>query len=305
MLDFEVLLNAKYLDLAGAASLLKAERKWVLAFANDFEDGEWRQVRFNDFIWNNIAETALSAKERALLVTKPSTMLRLAAKNLRLTDADVDPGAGSEIAEIALYGVMRDHFGALPVVPKIFYKQNVNDNAKGADSVHIVVADGGFTLWLGEAKFYNKIEDARLAKVIESLGELLSTEKLKKENAIITNISDLDELVIDESLRAEIKAALSADISIDKIKPILNVPILLLYECSFTAGAMELSQPYRDAMFAHQAERATSFFKKQISALSDVVHGYERIKFHLVFFPVPNKQVCVDAFLAAADAKGG
>ena len=60
------------------------------------------------------------------------TELIEAAKNLRLTDIDGDdPGKGSEIAEIALYGIMHHHFGALPVVPKIFYKQNVQDNAKG------------------------------------------------------------------------------------------------------------------------------------------------------------------------------
>ena len=46
---------------------------------------------------------------------------------------------GSELAEILLYGIMHHHYKALPVVPKIFNKQNSNDNAKGADSVHIVL----------------------------------------------------------------------------------------------------------------------------------------------------------------------
>ena len=50
---------------------------------------------------------------------------------------------------------MKNHYKALSAIPKIFYKQNDNDNAKGSDSVHIVIdPNGGFQLWLGEAKFY-------------------------------------------------------------------------------------------------------------------------------------------------------
>ncbi|MGY8685369.1 Hachiman antiphage defense system protein HamA [Bradyrhizobium sp. UFLA05-153] len=68
-----------------------------------------------------------------------------------------------------------------PVVTKIFYKQNDQDNAKGADSVHIVVNGDDFTLWFGEAKFYNSIADARLDAVVTSVLNSLSTDKLKKE----------------------------------------------------------------------------------------------------------------------------
>jgi hypothetical protein len=31
----------------------------VLSLANDFESGEWRYGRFQNYIWDNIAETAL------------------------------------------------------------------------------------------------------------------------------------------------------------------------------------------------------------------------------------------------------
>ena len=54
---------------------------------------------------------------------------------------------------------MKDYYNALPVVPKIFYKQNRNDNAKGADSVHLVLTDdmSDFSVWFGEAKFYKSL----------------------------------------------------------------------------------------------------------------------------------------------------
>ena len=65
---------------------------------------------------------------------------------------------------------MKNHYKALSAIPKIFYKQNDNDNAKGSDSVHIVIdPNGGFQLWLGEAKFYNSLEDARLHEPINSV----------------------------------------------------------------------------------------------------------------------------------------
>jgi Cap4 SAVED domain len=115
-----------------------------------------------------------------------------------LPTAEQDARKGSELAEIVLYGIMRHKYGALPVVPKIFYKQNTQDNAKGADSVHIVLnPDEDFSLWFGEAKFYSSIEDARLGSIIESVKTSLGTEKLKKENAIIVNLPELDHLNIE------------------------------------------------------------------------------------------------------------
>ena len=106
-------------------------------------------------------------------------MLRMAAERLRICD---DNGKGSELAEIFLYGVMRRHYGALPAVPKIFYKQNRNDNAKGADSVHIVVSEGGaFELWLGEAKFYKSISDSDFDTFISSVENTLDKIAIRKE----------------------------------------------------------------------------------------------------------------------------
>lgn len=65
---------------------------------------------------------------------------------------------------------MKDHYSALPIVPKIFYKQNKKDEAKGSDSVHIVIESrDSFSLWFGESKFYNSIENARLDKIISSV----------------------------------------------------------------------------------------------------------------------------------------
>lgn len=162
----------------------------LLSLINGFEDGQWRYSRFHNYIWDNIAQTSLTAKERASLVNH--SLMAAAAQNLRLVDTSDGIGEGSELAEIVLYGIMKDYYKAISAVPKIFYKQNSQDNAKGSDSVHIVLhGNNDFSLWIGEAKFYNSIENARLSQVIKSVGNALETDKLRKENSIITNLSEL------------------------------------------------------------------------------------------------------------------
>ena len=119
---------------------------------------------------------------------------------------------------------MKHHYKALPIVPKIFYKQNKKDEAKGSDSVHIVIeSPNSFSLWFGESKFYNSIENARLDTIVESVKDSLSLDKIKKENSIITNLSDINDFdEINDSLRESIKKSLSQEVSIDKIKPLLT-----------------------------------------------------------------------------------
>ena len=181
-MNFQIIIDDIFSVLTTDDTLTPIGNKKVLGLINGFENGSWRYENFQNFIWNNIKETALSYKERRALISEgEGTLLSEAAKNLRLTEGEDDIGRGSEIAEIVLYGIMKNHYKALPIVPKIFYKQNRQDNAKGADSVHIVIEEENkFSLWLGESKFYNSIENARLGKIIASVKECLSLEKLKK-----------------------------------------------------------------------------------------------------------------------------
>lgn len=296
-MDFETLIDDSFLNISGDSTLQPIDRKNVLSLLNDFQDGKWRHSKFHNFIWDNIAETSLSFAERESLVDQSQTKLVAAAQSLRLTDSSSDIGKGSELAEIVLYGIMKNHFGALPVVPKIFYKQNAQDNAKGADSVHIVIDNNNdFTIWFGEAKFFNSIDDSRLAEIIESVGNSLNTEKLKRENAIVTNVSDIDRLITDNQLCAEIKNALHSRESIDNIKPKIHIPILLLHECEITATTTALTNDYRLKIIAFHKDRATSYFKKHIKALK-AIHLYESITFHLILFPVPTKKNIIDRFV--------
>ena len=298
---FDTFIDESLSNITTVSQLKSLINKRVLSLANDYEDGQWRYKRFQSYLWDNIAQTALSERERASLHDQSHTSLVEAAQNLRLTDKD-EVGQGSEIAEVFLYGLMKNFYKALPVVPKIFYKQNNQDNAKGADSVHIVLNDSktDFTLWFGEAKFYSSIADARLDAVVKSVYTSLGTEKLKKENSIITNVSDIDHLNIPEPLRKKIKEALSNKISIDNLKSRIHVPILLLHQCAETAACFSLSPEYKKAIITQHTERASAYFLKQISK-SSTLHMYDKIRFHIILFPVPNKKLIVDAFVKTVE----
>lgn len=300
MLDFEILIDDIFWNINTDDTLTLHKNERLISLINDYENGEWRFQKFQNFVWDNIADTALSYRERNSLIDKGHSSLVEAAKKLRLTDLNKDQiGQGSELAEIILYGLMKNHFHALPVVPKIFYKQNNQDNAKGADSVHIVLeGENDFSLWFGEAKFYSSIEDERLNTIITSIENSLQLDKLQKENSIITNLSDLDELLKDNpELHQKIITLLSPKSSIDLIKPKLHIPVLLLHECAITAGNKELTDDFKNELIIHHTERAASFFSKQIKKLAEKIHKYEEIQFHIILFPVPEKKAIVDKFV--------
>ena len=294
-MEFNVLIDSTFSSVC-TKNISPKDNKHVLSITNDFEEGSWHHKNFHMFIWDNIAETSLSSQEREALINKSSSLLTASAANLRLTDKETDIGKGSELAEIFLYGIMKHHYGALPVVPKIFYKQNVQDNAKGADSVHLVVHEDDFSLWFGEAKFYKSIENARLSSIVSSVKNSLNPDKLKKENSIVTNVSDIDHLIENPELRQRIKDALSSKVSLDTIKPKIHIPIFILHECEITQVTTMWSEEYKTKITNHHLDRANAYFEKQISEMSDI-HLYDQITFHIILFPVPNKTEIVDKFV--------
>ena len=297
-MNFTILIDESFLSICTDKTLEPINNKYVISLINDFEDGQWRYNNFQNFIWDNIAETSLSVRERESLVNQSHSLLALAAKNLRLTDKEDDISQGSEISEILLYGIMRHYYNALPVVPKIFYKQNTQDNAKGADSVHIVVqGSNDFSIWFGEAKFYNSLADARLGTIVNSVEKSLQTDKLVKENCIITNVADIDLLIDNEQLRNKIKEALSTNQSIDKIKTKLHIPILLLHECELTKSQNTLTEEYKTEIIAFHKERAQAYFTKQIKKISKTIFNYSEITFHIILFPVPSKTEIIKKFV--------
>lgn len=300
-MNFEKLIDTSFVDINTNPALSPIDKKYVLSLINDFESEEWRYDKFKNYIWDNIAEVALSKSERDNLIDQSSTRLAESAKNLRLTNND-KIGRGSELCEILLYGIMKEYYSALPVVPKIFYKQTFNDNAKGADSVHIVIKDNGndFSLWFGEAKFYKSIDGA-IINAIKSVDNFLRNDnQIKKENRIITSVSDIDKMNLSIELVEKIKSTLNGKNPLDNIKPIINIPILLLHECGITKETKELTDEYKNNIISFHKDKANKYFEKQVEKMSDIFK-YADIKFHLILFPIPDKKTIVDSFIKNAN----
>lgn len=296
-LPFIEILRCKLKAIVKDVTLSPIDKKEVLCVVEDFEDGKWRLSHFMDYIWDNVAETALNEKEKSALGNRHRSILSRSAQNLRIID---DESTGGEIAEILLYAIMKDYYSALPAVPKIFYKQNRNDFAKGADSVHIVIDKSGeFSLWLGEAKFYNSLDASRLAKIVDSVQHTLGTQAIKKENSIILGAGNLDDLHISAEVKQKIKDFLNNDISIDKLKPRLHVPILLLHECEITQRAVCLDDEYKSEIETKFIDTVNLYFKKQIEQCA-TIWNYSQIHFHLIIFPVPKKSDIVTSFISEA-----
>lgn len=300
-IKFDILINDAFSTFCTDPTHSPIHNKWLLTLVNDYELGEWRYDRFLDYIWNNVAETALSKKERDVLIGEPKSIIRRSSKNLRLTDKDKN-GQGSEIAEILLYGIMKDYYNALPVVPKIFHKQNIKDNVKGADSVHIVISDDmkDFSLWFGEAKFYRTLYDDDLSTFVASVKDTLDPEKMRKENSIITDLSELDLFEdIPADLKESIKTCLDKDTSLDMVIPKVHIPILLLHQCNTTARTTEMSETYKEKIIEKHKKKANEYFTKQLSEMGKM-YKYADVTFHLILFPVPDKETIVSAFIDEA-----
>lgn len=289
---FEVIYENSLFNLDETLS----SKQHFMSICNDYEDGEWRRTEFLKFVMDNLIETALSYEERQKMINSPFSALCHAIPRLRIVKKD--KGKGGEIAEICLYGIMSKYFNALPVVPKIFHKQSTQDNAKGADSVHIKLEDEKtFTLWFGEAKFYNSIDSSRLDDPVQSVLNAIEKEALRKENSIIMGLKDLDQLVKDKNMLNSIKSMLDPSTSIDRIKQILHIPILLLYQCDITQKATELTDEVKNEIIEFHKHSAKLYFKKLNNTQKEkAIFNFDKINFHLILFPVHDKKDIVENF---------
>lgn len=268
----------------------------MLGLANDYENGEWRYNKLASFFMNNLCEAALSAEERAAMVDNPYDNLVKAAKKLQKLqndDGDIDV-KGGEIGEVMLYGIMKHYYGALPIVPKIYHKQNCNSPALGVDSVHLVYEYDKatdkkcFSLWMGEAKFYKDINKA-VERAINSIKEHLEEDILDNENSIIMYNGDLQHFEEIKEVMPELMKYLDLrNNSLDEYKKKLHIPVFIMYECQTTKSASEYLCEYREEIQREMIATAQKYYSKQKKIIGKIFK-YDCINFHLILFPVPDK----------------
>ena len=56
--QFTILLDEDFENINSQEGLVPIQNKKVRSLINDYEDGTWRYTKFQDFIWDNVVETA-------------------------------------------------------------------------------------------------------------------------------------------------------------------------------------------------------------------------------------------------------
>ena len=67
LVDFDILLNEAFVNICLDTAICPIDKSSLLSVVNGFEDGKWRMNVFRNFVFNNLAETGLSAREREAL----------------------------------------------------------------------------------------------------------------------------------------------------------------------------------------------------------------------------------------------
>ena len=95
---------------------------------------------------------------------------------------------------------------------------------------------------------------------------------------------------------------MSEDRSIVLLKPHLHIPIMILYESPLTESTTSYTEEYKNEISAYYKERTEAYLKRQLDKCRDSVHDYEKITFHIMLFPVPDKAKVVRDFMNTANA---
>ncbi|VEJ47859.1 Domain of uncharacterised function (DUF1837) [Campylobacter jejuni subsp. doylei] len=93
----------------------------------------------------------------------------------------------------------------------------------------------------------------------------------------------------------KIERILKQDTSIDELKNILHIPISIIYECNITTEYNELSEEYRQKIANFQKKQADQIIEKITKELNDI-HNIQKINFHVILFPVPEKEKITNNF---------
>lgn len=243
-----------------------------------YECGQWRSKEFAEHLLEWLPEFALNWSEiRALRSHNAVAKLKKAARMVYTSEQYSKRG---EFGELLLHAVLRQVFGTLPAISKIFYKDGGNETVKGFDAVHVVVTKKNLELWLGEVKFY---EDAAKAifDVVAELTQHLERDYLRGEFIAITN-------KIDDSLpqAQRLRQLLSHNTSLDKVFDRVCIPVLLTYDSKAVSGHAEVTEGYVKA-FTQEVKALHNSFVNKIGSAKLAV---SKVKIHLFLVPLASKK---------------
>ena len=243
-----------------------------------YERGEWRQDQFVQHAMEWLPEFALKGSElEGIDSANMIQMIRNAAKNIYASEKFQKRG---EFGELFLHIAKRQIFNSIPAVSKIYYKTARNETVKGFDSVHIVEAEDGLELWLGEVKFYKDLKRA-VADVVKELQDHTETDYLRDEFNLILNKIDKSWLHYDT-----VKKLLSPNTSLDEVFKRACIPVMLTYESDAINSCTACDEKYIE-LFLQEAMSGHKLFASKALPTD--------IRIHLFLFPLASKPDLIKA----------
>ncbi|WP_026300918.1 DUF1837 domain-containing protein [Thioalkalivibrio sp. ALE23] len=240
-----------------------------------YELGEWRAEQFADHVMEWLPEFALTQKElESIQSGNVVSLMRRAAKNVYATKKFESRG---EFGELFLHAAIRQVFGSMPAISKIYYKTARNETVKGFDAVHVVDGNDGLELWLGEVKLYKDIGRA-ISDVVEELHAHTQRDYLRDEFLLIRGKVD------DDWPHAEaLKSLISPNTSLDQVFAKAVIPVLLTYDSSCVKTHDRCSQDYCEQFEAEVRKHYHNFATRNLPSLD----------IHLFLLPLKSKDELV------------
>ncbi len=228
----------------------------AIALCPDFERTAWRYKALADHLFDWLPDVALRPKEREALLYEPNKQLARASR--RLFDTE-DASKRGEVGEILLHAICRQEFDTTPFVARLFYKMRSNDSVTSVDVVHALLNpdSGKLELWLGEAKLYDDIQQARYA-ALKSVEPLWDPEFLTEMKALVgPKIED------GAPYAAELAWLFEEETSLDQIIDRIVVPICIAADFDPTKDSTSRTPEYISAVL-QELEAARSYFSTRV-----------------------------------------
>ena len=193
-----------------------------------------------------------------------------------------------EFGELLLHIILRQIYGSIPAISKIYFKDAVNNTVKGFDAVHIInIKDtkdtkDTFELWLGEVKFYNNARQA-IYDVIGEIQEHTKQDYLKNEKMLLLNKIDIDPK---SPFYPILSKLLAPNTSLDELFDCACIPILITYDSKTLKKHTKTTKEF-NLELEHEVMKVFDDFKNKISNLTIP------IKLHVFLLPLQEKSVLI------------
>lgn len=228
----------------------------LIGLSVGYEKGEWRDDALVNHLMEWLPDFCLTHDEICKLdAGNMVSLMREAVRKLYTSGKFQNRG---EFGELILHAALRQVFGSLPAISKIYYKSATNDTVKGFDAVHVVPTPSGIELWLGEVKFYKDVNSA-ISDVVGELQQHLDGNYLRDEFLLIKG------KINDSWPHAnELKSLIDPNVSLDEVFERAVIPVLLTYDSEAVNAFTQASDEYKIAFEQEIENNYTKFTGKNL-----------------------------------------